>query len=179
MNRTSPWLAARSWDDLTEATIDFLEGRLDKSPSHYSPPAEETSGLVGSLAGMNRAGFLTMSSQPGLMEEHAGNFQRAYVDGACSEETALTLESGLLLTGLVVITLTPEDDSSSTIVVTISDGEPCTFVGRSFPDDLDYYRNGDPGLDAALDAMWRVQIFDPVWGRNDVLWAEVNRALSG
>ena len=172
-----PWDAAQSLAHLAEATVDFLEGRLQATPSHGGPPHSETADLVPHLARLNRAGLVTIGSQPGFSDQGAGSAQRAYVESLCTAETVARIQTALLYDDLVVITFAPGEDSFCSIPVTIYDHAPFTWLGRWSPEEIDVYRNGDAELDAALDAAWAVQVFDPVWGRNDWLWTTLNTAL--
>ncbi len=174
----NPWPAARSLRDLADATVDFLEGKLQETPSHMGPPDSESASLIPMLVRMNRSGFMTTSSQPGLIAVPEGSAQRAYVEGFCNEETAYKIQTALLYEELVVITFAPDCESDSSIAVTIDDGQPFTFLGRWSVEEFNFYRNGNPRLDMALDAALCLQVFDPVWGRNDRLWDTLCRALS-
>lgn len=173
---TASWASAQSLPDLADATVFFLEGHLQQTPTHLGPLDTETAELVPTLVSMNRAGFITTCSQPGQLDPPS-SAQRAFVEGFCDETTAASLEVGLLLEDLVVVTFEPGSNAGSSISVTMDDFEPFTFMGRHSAEELDHFRNGHPDLDAALDAAWTVQIFDPVWGRNDRLWPLVSGAL--
>ncbi|MFD1860787.1 hypothetical protein EHW97_11970 [Aeromicrobium camelliae] len=173
-----PWNVARSLDDLAAATIDFLEGRLQETPLHGGLPNPESLPLIPTLVAMNRAGFVTTDSQPGSINEPTRRVQRAYVEGICHEATAARIERGLLTEDLVMVSFAPGSDVDSSIVVTVSHGSPCTFLGRWSVEELDHFRNGLASLDADLDAAWAIQIFDPQWARNDRLWTAVLRALT-
>lgn len=172
------WASARTLSDLSEATIEFLEGRLQETPVHWGPIDPESNQLVPILVSMNRAGLITTCSQPGMTDvEHRGA-QRAFVEGFCDRETAEKIETGLLLDELVVISCAPSCESFISITVTVDDDKPFTFLGRFGNDELNAFRNGDRELDEMLDQAWALQIFDPVWGRNDRLWASIFRALT-
>ncbi|THE17818.1 hypothetical protein E1J17_09370 [Kocuria rosea] len=121
---------------------------------------------------------MTTNSQPGWTDTSGRSGQRAYVTGFCSEEVAATIEAGLLFNELIAVMFAPTVDAFSSITVTIDGNEPFTFLGRWSGGELDFYRNGDAHLNAALDLAWGVQIFDPVWGRNDRLWGAVLHALN-
>ncbi|WP_157881130.1 DUF6919 domain-containing protein [Streptomyces griseoruber] len=61
------WRSAHTVADLGELMALWLEGELRSWPG-YMPgcgPDEETTHLIPSLAALNRAGFLTIASQPG------------------------------------------------------------------------------------------------------------------
>ncbi|MFG2162738.1 DUF6919 domain-containing protein [Streptomyces olivaceus] len=61
------WAAARTTADLGALTAQWLEGKLDALPggSHRGGPDPETAPLVDVLAAVNRAGWVTIQSQPG------------------------------------------------------------------------------------------------------------------
>src|SRR5699024_1982089 len=136
-----PWSAARTLGDLAAATIEFLVGDLQMTPLHLGPPDTESWALISDLVAMNRAGFITLGSQPGSIDEPTRSAQRAYVVGICNESTAARIENDLLADDLVVIALAPGSDSCSSIVVTVDDGAPFTFLGGWSVGDLDRFRN--------------------------------------
>lgn len=141
------------------------------------PADAETDELVSVLVQMNQSGFITMSSQPGERDTRSGHMQRAYVEGICDEDVAGVLELGLSLTELVAVRFDPAVEAWASIPVTLDRWEPFTFLGRWDTEQLDSYRNGNSSLDEALDSAYHFQMFDPVWGRNDVLWNRVNEVL--
>jgi hypothetical protein len=79
------WPAARTLADLSELTARFLEGDLSQSPSHVAQPDPETGPLIPLLATVNRAGFFTHQSQPGVARGDDGSAQRANVSGFASD----------------------------------------------------------------------------------------------
>ncbi len=88
------WQAARTLADLGELTARWLEGSIGSEPGYCGRPAEETEDLVPVLAKLNRAGFVTSGSQPGLIEPGARGTlaeQRAAVDGFAGPELAFRL----------------------------------------------------------------------------------------
>lgn len=174
---TSQWGAARSLDDLARATIAFLRGELDSTPTHGGPPNPETGPLLETLVSLNEAGFVTMDSQPGVVDDAGA--QRAYVEGLCFEETVDRVVHGLLRTDLVALTFAPGTSAWGGIAVTVDDGDPFTFLGRHDGSHLEYFDNGSPELAAVLDQLWLVQVFDPVWGRAEELWTHLTAALAG
>ncbi|MGO1536891.1 MAG: DUF6919 domain-containing protein [Yaniella sp.] len=175
---TDPWATANSLRDLASATVDFLEGRLQETPSHGGPPSAETDDLGPALVQMNQSGFITMDSQPGCRDVASGDMQRAYVTGICDDEAAGVLERGVSLTELVAVRFDPAAiEACSSIPVTLESWEPFTFLGRWGAEELDRYRNDNTSLHEALDSVYYFQIFDPMWGRNDLLWSWVNKVL--
>lgn len=171
-----PWNSASTLDDLALATIAFLHGELQETPSHGGEPDEETAELIPVLTSINRAGLVTTGSQPGHMDEWGQSMQRAYLCVICDEQSAYDLWASVSLTDLVCIKIPPGAEGDGPIPVTFDDGKPFTWVGRYGPDEVDFYRNGSPELEAVLDGAWQLQIFDPTWGRKGRLW-EVLEAL--
>jgi hypothetical protein len=172
----SPWDEARSLEDLAQATIAFLRGELDHTPTHGGPPNHETGPLIESLIALNEASFVTVNSQPGAVDPAGA--QRAYVEGLCSEETATRVINGLLGTELVVLSFAPGTNALGSIAVTVDDGEPFTFLGRHDASHVEFFHNGSSDLADALAQAWVLQVFDPVWGRTQQLWAKLAGALT-
>lgn len=194
MNRADRkrWQAATSLLDLGELTAQWLEGRIASQPA-YEPncgPDPETERLIPVLAKLNRAGYVTSCSQPGIPPTQGWNGklwqQRAAVDGFADGPMMLDIEDAARAAGLVVIThLTPGrgplgwltgkvlagDDR--TVVTASTDGEGHTWFGGLLSRSNVTYLYDDAvsrkGLRALLDA-WQVTVLDPVWGRDDVLW---------
>lgn len=151
----------------------WLEGDLTYQPAYYgSAPDEETAELVPVLAALNRAGFVTEFSQPGIPLTN-GSAQRAAVGGFCDDAMVLNLMAATFGTDLVMLRFASGDTGEGSVVVTLDEREEYTFLGRTEgPDDLEYGYGEDlsPAGLAALTSAWQVHLFDPVWGRNDLLW---------
>lgn len=167
------WRTARTLEDLGNLTAQWLEGGITHLPAYYGDaPDPETTPLISYLATYNRAGFLTTDSQPGQPFED-GCGQRAWVSGFCSEETCDEIRAACLGTDLIVIYTPPLLDNPTQIVVTIDDHAEYTWIGGSLDEtNIDHYYGQDCPL--ALDAIksaWQIDVIDPVWGRNDLLWA--------
>jgi hypothetical protein len=130
------WRSAYIVADLGELMALWLEGELRSWPG-YMPgcgPDQETMHLVPSLAALNRAGFLTVTSQPGEAGTgHDGLWweQHAAVEGFVSDRTLYyRLLDAAQTAGLTVAV----NDSHSgvhdpAITVTTVDGEPYTAFG--------------------------------------------------
>lgn len=175
------WAAARDLIDLGELTAQWLEGHRSYHPGYVADgPDEEASELVETLAGLNRAGFVTENSQPGIPLEN-GCAQRACVSGYCSGETAETLAFACLATDLLCLVAWPGTSSLLHVPVTMDDGRAFTWEGMSStPDILVNQWAGvcsSDGVLAILEA-WQVAVIDPVWGRNDLLWPTLREALA-
>ena len=143
-----------------------------------STPHPETRGHIrDALARVNRAGWVTDSSQPGL--RRAGLLQRAYASGIAAP--ALTRYAEHLSSDSDVVVLRAirqiEHSSETNIVVTVRDGEPHTWLGNWAPSERDVLLEAPlpPAAASAVHAAEALQVFDPVWGRDDVLWPWLRR----
>jgi hypothetical protein len=100
----------------------------------------------------------------------------------CSPETASALLALSTRTGLVTVAHAPGETSSASIPVTVQDDDVVTVLGSSEgpvgEDQLrDWAAETNETLALVLADAWYVEIFDPVWGRNDVLLTAVFEAL--
>ncbi|MFJ7213734.1 DUF6919 domain-containing protein [Amycolatopsis sp. NPDC098790] len=167
------WLNAEDLAGIGGLMARWLEGNLSYQPAYYgSAPDEETAELVPVLAALNRAGFVTEFSQPGIQLTN-GSAQRAAVGGFCDDAMLLNLKVATFGTDLVMLRFASGDTGEGSVVVTLDEREEYTFLGRTEgPDDLEHGYGEDlspAGLTALIDA-WQIHLFDPVWGRNDLLW---------
>lgn len=177
---TGLWQEASTLADLGELTAQWLEGRITHLPAYYAPaPAPETTELIPRLAAYNRACYVTTTSQPGV--PFGGEWtQRAYVEGFADEATVDAIEGAFLGTRLVALTTPPGRGNAIKVPVTmIAGAEPCTWLGevahpRSIVDE--YLEDAPRAIPTLLDS-WQVEVFDPEWGRNDLLWARLDMAL--
>lgn len=174
------WATATSLADLGELTARWLEGALPDSPSYGGGPDPETLPLVPDLVAINRAGLVTDFSQPGMPDDGDGSKQRAAVTGFCDEPTRERLAAALAATDLVFMAESSDDESAVRIPVTIDVGEPFTWVGGAIL--AEYLADSYEGLSERalrlLKTSWYVTVFDPVWGRNDLLWPALVEALT-
>jgi hypothetical protein len=166
------WRTARTLEDLGNLTAQWLEGTITYLPAYYGDsPEEETTPLIVTLAAANRAGYVTDQSQPGQPLTD-GNGQRAFVTGYCPETMVDRIRDAVLATDLVAIYNPPGWTSPVRIPVTIDDGAEFTWIGD--PIDAEnirhHYSDDCPDAVGALLDAWQVAVFDPVWGRNDLLW---------
>jgi Helix-turn-helix domain len=82
------WRSAATLHDLGVLTARWLDGDIAFLPSYGAAgPDPETEELVPMLAPLNRAGFVTTNSQPGVPAED-GSCQRAFIEGFCDDELA-------------------------------------------------------------------------------------------
>lgn len=180
------WRQATTIDAAGELTARWLEGRSHYQPGTFSASFDEETGPIAvELAEINRNGFFTKESQPGLhagAATDAGTGQRGYVTGYCSAAMASRL-LGLSTRGeLVTVGHAPGEVSRSSIPVTIRDGEVATVLGSSeSPVEAaqfqDWSEETNEALALVLADSWYVEIFDPVWGRNNHLLPAVLDAL--
>jgi hypothetical protein len=178
-----PWRSVSSLAQAGELTARWLEGRSTFVPMYAdTAPDEETRPLVGSLAAINRSGFWTDQSQPGVPLS-ATYPQRAFVSGYCDEGMADSLLNKLSRTDIVVVSYGVGAVGESSIPVTLCEGKPCTWLGRS-PDLFDeetfdfYAFESNPAFVEAIRDAQHLQIFDPVWGREDLLFTAILDAVS-
>lgn len=175
------WRQASTIAAAGELTARWLEGNSQYQPGVFSAGFDdETSAIAGELARLNRNGLFTKESQPGV---RAGDLaQRAYVTAFCSPETAMALLALSTRTSLVTVAHAPGESSSASIPVTVQDGDVVTVLGSSeepvAEDQLrDWAEESNETLALVLADAWYVELFDPVWGRNDVLLPAALEAL--
>ena len=175
------WRQASTIPAAGELTARWLEGNSQYQPGVFAPGFdEETAAIAGELARLNRNGLFTKESQPGV--QSGGLAQRAYVTAFCGPEAATALLALSARTGLVTVVHDPGEASSVSIPVTVQDDDVATLLGSSEgpvgEDQLrDWAAETNETLALVLADAWYVEIFDPVWGRNDVLLAAVLEAL--
>jgi len=132
------WRDADSLAAIGELTARWLEGTLAYRPEDFATtPAPETRPLVPALAPLNRVGYVTTNSQPGVALR-AGTGQRAFVTGCCDELSLRRLERAVRDTDLVLVAFRLDEGAGEPAVVTMRDGREATLVGRSAS--VDYIR---------------------------------------
>jgi hypothetical protein len=189
------WRSARTLAGLGELTARWLEGTLESQPG-YQPgagPDPETVPLVPVLAALNRAGFVTTCSQPGKSGpgyDGAHWEQRAAVEGFTASLRLLArIGDAAPAAGLMVIVHRARLPRwryryDQALAVTRRDGAWYTRFGVQVPrrhirDPHLGYGICHPDVVNALCSAWQVTVIDPGWGRNDVLWRALVRALDG
>ncbi len=77
------WNGIKSYNDLTNANVAFLEGRMNETPYHGGPLDPETAPLVPRLVQLNKLGFVSTNGQPAEIRETRTmrNEQRSFIDG--------------------------------------------------------------------------------------------------
>jgi len=168
------WAQARTLRDLGVLMARWMEGDITYQPGYGAAgPDPETDALIPFLSAANRAGFVTTFSQPGQPAED-GWCQRAAVEGFCDDQLADRLVDGLAGTDLVVLAHFPGCAGEVRVPVTLIGGGAYTWVPNPLDAfDIDQWY-GESCRPEALDAMC---VFDPVWGRDDVLWSELRRVM--
>lgn len=180
------WAQARTLPELGELMARWLEGDLALWPG-YQPgygPDDETTDLIPVLARVNRAGFVTDSSQPALDGPGFGGRrwrQRAAVCGLVGDEQMLfALAQVAEAHRLTILVRTAVEHSCRPgVTVTKVDGESYTGFGDQLSRrQLRHMWRGvsRPALDE-IAAAWQVTLVDPEYGRNDRLWAALDEAL--
>jgi hypothetical protein len=93
LGKTNPrklFALARTYDELLELNVAFLQGRVSETPYHLGPIDTETVPLMKDLVDLHRQGrVFTTEGQPGLCEQGDWGFieQRPYLCGFVEEET--------------------------------------------------------------------------------------------
>jgi hypothetical protein len=178
------WREARTLDDLGRLTADWLESTLPAHPGYWGVPDEETGPLVPVLAAVNRAGLVTVGSQPGVDEiddQGVTYRQRAAVELLAQPALAASLVDlvgpTFLSTGVAVRRLGPARrwrcDHSTSVPVTLWGGRPVTDFGAHLSRRvLRRYIFAGCGSEALAEvyAAHQVTLVDLVWGRDDQLW---------
>lgn len=170
------WKEARTLADLGELTARWLEGAITYQPGYFGGPSPETGPLIPYLAAYNRAGLFTTCSQPGT--ESLTGAQRAWVCAFCTETALDAIVTRAARSGLITMCAAPGEDSPLELEVTHHGGMATTYAVPMTAEDIDaYYADDCPGALDAIKTAWRIDIIDPVWGRNDVLWNCLAEAL--
>jgi uncharacterized protein DUF6919 len=182
MNRQDAerWAAARTLADLGELTAQWLEGKLEQTPIHCGPPAAETGPLTALLVTVNRAGFVTHQSQPGIPIDQDASGQRANVSGYADSPSFARLMAAVSGADLIVTAGRALGNSGfgALLPITLADGIECTWDGIA--ESCTGLEHGylpychREVVDAVCGA-WQITLIDPQWDRNDVLWTVLQR----
>lgn len=165
------WRQPLTLPELGRLTARWLEGSASRLPwNGESGPDPETRPLVPYLTAMNRLGYTTEFSQPGI-----ANAQRASVAGFCERAQAECLASVSLESDLIVVTEYPGVEATYELPITQDEGRTFTVLaGRPVVDET---WGLHPRTVALLSECHYVSICDPCWGRDDLLWVSVVAAL--
>jgi len=178
------WQQASSFQELCELMACFIEGTCKYRPGYGGEPLdEESQPLIDYLAALNRAGFLTDCSQPGLDVGHSK--QRAFVTGYASEAVAVQIEKLSLTTDLYVSVSQPGDINGCRMPVTIDVFKAFTWAGDTAIDEekgyfielVHFEEDCSPLAFQELRQACYISVIDLCWGRKDSLWDELAKAL--
>lgn len=176
------WRQAVTLEAAGELTARWLEGGSEYQAATFTARYdEETDPIAPLLVQLNRNGLFTKESQPGL--RNSGSAQRQYVTGFCSADVAAQLLALSTRSDLVTVAHGPGEASTAAIPVTLDGAEVVTVLGSSetpiTSDQVqDWAEETNETLALLLADSWYVEIFDPAWGRNDVLLPAVLAALT-
>ncbi|MEU8892943.1 hypothetical protein [Streptomyces sp. NPDC048442] len=180
------WRSAENLQDLGTLVASWLIGDIGSQPGYTARcgPDEETQHLLPVLVAVNRIGFVTDSSQPGVNcfgVDGRWWEQRAAVSGLVGDRQLRDrLVAAAETAGLLVVQhdMSPRQHAEG-IPVTRCTGRVYTAFGRFLAarDLLHLWRTGTIGVRAlgTVLSAWQLTLIDPVWGRDDVLW----EALTG
>lgn len=175
------WAKARTLADLADLTAAWLEGAIGYQPGYYGGPADETKPLIPYLAAMNRAGFLTESSQPATAVRRGDELdQCAYVSGFATADAAAKIKQAAFAQGWIVIASQLWNGNTTQVAVT-RDPELgyVTFAGTLPADYIDeYYAEDCPNVLDALRSAWQVAVINPHWGYNHCMFGVLRDALT-
>jgi hypothetical protein len=171
------WSAATTVDHLRELTAKWLEGTVAHHPGYFLDC--ETLEIADDLAAINRAGLLTMCSQPGNSGHTAPDGavweQRPAVEGLCTAEVATAIKRLFEHTPAIVITdqisCTPFPQRNG-LVVTLVDGRNWTWFGDTVPLDglaSEFRWCSDDVIDQFV-GMWQVTVIWPAYNDSRELW---------
>ena len=180
----SLWRSARTFEELCALGARFVSGTLPVFPGWGAAALDlESDPLASDLAALNRAGFLTVASQPGraAAADRDGVLvaQRAFACGFANGKTAAGLGRAANASGLCATVFPPGGGGGRREPVSLRAGEPRVFAGHcAIEEELSCFEDflGSAGL-TALSRAWWVSVHDPVWGRGPDLWDALRRAL--
>lgn len=145
------WAACRTLAELGEVTAAWVLGDVRETPDHPGPDAE-TLEHAAVVAGVNRAGFVTLGQQSG--ESRAGSPWEAYLYGVMSAGTAARLAGCLADERLGIV--------------------PVPASARRYH--LHWYRDRcHPEMIAVLERSRWLWVSDLTPGRDDLLWPALAR----
>ena len=178
------WRGARTFADLCALGARFVTGEIHAFPGWGGAGLDEESmPLVPVLELCNRAGFLTVASQPGRAPhpDATGRLcsQRAFVAGFADEGAVRALQ-GLARTDLTVCIQPPGARGGPAIPASQVDSEVCAWAGHAASqEELRLFR---PSISRAallaLQARAFVWVIDLAWEDRDDCWRALRGALN-
>lgn len=190
MSRTDrrAWKGAATLEETGALMARWLEGDIASRPGYqprYGPEAE-TEDLVPVLAALNRQGYVTTDSQPGVREFTTSGafwFQRAAVTGFVRDPAlVLRLVDAAETAGLKVIVNDFDDaPGHSAAAVTTCDGELVTAFGGALPPgELQVmWRGLGRGAYAEITRARQLTLVDTRWGPSALLWDAMDSVVTG
>lgn len=178
------WRKARTFEEMCELNARFMEGDIRFSPGWFGESLdEESADIAPYLAAFNRAGLLTVVSQPGVDEGYYR--QRAFVDGCALEDTALRIKRLSLCSELYIWVSRPGVGGGCRMPVTVDHFRPYTWSGDSGVREETGLHDAMPGheyfcSDSAMRALRQtcfVSVIDLCWGRTRYLWDTLAQEL--
>lgn len=185
----STWKTADTITDLGDLMAQWLQGRIPSWPGYQKNcgPDDETRHLIPTLARLNRAGFVTTQSQPGLDDTAYDGRpwrQRAAVQGyiAASSPLLPRIIRAAQSAGLTVTAYGPGHTTgpSRGLICTEWAGRPHTGFGGKPPRRA--MASEWPGIGRGAWKQLRkeavaVAVIDPTWGRDSRLWPALTATL--
>ncbi len=178
------WRGARTFADLCALGARFATGEIQAFPGWGSSGLDEESmPLVPVLELCNRAGFLTVASQPGRAprSDASGRVraQRAFVAGFADEAAQIAL-STLACADWTVLVHAPRTRGGPAIEVGRSGEESCLWAGHAAgQEELRLFR---PSVSRAallaLEARAFVWVIDLAWEDREDFWRALRGALA-
>ncbi len=176
--RRLSWASAGSFEELCELGARFVEGRLRRFPGWGAPALdEESEALVPVLARLNRAGLLTLASQPARARDAGGYEQRAFASGFAQSGSARRWQA-LARRGLRVRTYARGVRGRAAVAVSRQGGQARVLAGHdAFEIELELFAaHVGAGARAELERCVYWSAWDPAWGREELLWSALERA---
>ncbi len=171
------WQEARTFGELCALAKRFLHGELAYFPGWMAPDIdEETDALVPYLSAATQAGLLPTASQPGACpaKSHDGKpwKQRAFVVGFASPDFVEDLQARCAPTDLEVRSFEATASGGEPVACGVQGDREYLWIGTGQgPEELDLFAEAvHPMALRALRAMRYLCVWDPEWGRDELLW---------
>ena len=177
------WQESETFEGLCELNARFMEGKIRFIPGCSGEGLDaESEPIAPYLAAFNRAGFLTVVSQPGLDEGYSK--QRAFVEGFACEATALRIERLSLCSDLYIYVAGAGESGGCRTTVTIDHLRPHAWAGDAALDEtglvVDMQGYEAVCSDSAMEDLKQtcfVSVIDLCWGRTKYLWDTLAKEL--